>query len=519
MAGIIYRKFKSVVCVMFAVLCCFFIAAFHTQAEENEEQNIAAPELVGAKAVNASTIRVSWKSADENNGCYVIYRKSGKSDYNIHNIVLAKDKTNYSYLDTTVVNGTNYTYTVAYVPAESFVTIGYQSGMYSSSTGAFSASVHIDSDIDTDKKAALYLICTEDEVVKKYSTKPDDLTVDFYWDYEDRENAPTFTPYVLYEEGWSGYDTAGVSAKTTLAKTTVTTTKLVATGKIRINWKKSKGATGYVVYKRAKGNKTWMKLAVIEGDSQLYCYDDSVAAGKTYYYTVKAYVEAGGVKKYAAYDKTGTKAYYKSVKIKTKSGDYSVGSVYGPKLSNKQLSEVKKVVDSFCKEYITSDMTQVEKVLTAQLYMMSNCIYAADWSKNGANTAWGSLVYKNSYGYHEAQCSGFARGFKALCDGMGIPCRYVHANSKSANPSHQWNEVKIGNKWYIVDPQCNATSGGLFYFLCSGTTYKSESGMAWDTSQYPKVSSADYSREKIGQALNGYKIQQVMKKCKLSYGS
>ena len=308
-----------------------------------------------------------------------------------------------------------------------------------------------------------------------------------------------------------------VVEEVTIPKTTVTKIKLVATGKVRIDWKKSKGATGYVVCRRAKGSKTWKKIATVEGESQLYCYDDSVAARKTYYYTVKAYVETDGVKNYADYDNKGVKAYYKSVKVSAKKGDYSVGSVYGPKLSSKQLSQVKKVVNSFCEEYITSDMTQVEKVMAAQLYMMSNCEYAADWSKNGANTAWGSLVYKNSYGYHEAQCSGFARGFKALCDGMGVPCRYVHANSKSANPSHQWNEVKIGGKWYIVDPQGNASSGALIFFLCSSGTYQSMTFMSWDTGKYPKVSTTNYSNEKIGKAFYGYKMQQVMKKCKLSY--
>ena len=141
-----------------------------------------------------------------------------------------------------------------------------------------------------------------------------------------------------------------------------------------------------------------------------------------------------------------------------------------------------------------------------------NCTYAASWAQNGANTAWGALVYKNSKGYHEAQCSGYSRGFKALCDGMGVPCRYVHANSKSYNPSHQWNEVRIGKKWYIIDPQCNANYGVFSYFLCSGKTYTSQSGMKWDTSKYPKVASKDYSRDKIIKVYNGYKITRVCKK-------
>lgn len=100
------------------------------------------------------------------------------------------------------------------------------------------------------------------------------------------------------------------------------------------------------------------------------------------------------------------------------------------------------------------------------------------WQYNEANSAWGALIYG------EAQCSGYARAMKALCDSMGVPCYYVHANSKSANPSHQWNEVKVGGKWYILDPQ-----GG--FFLVSAKTYKSLTGMRWNENEYPKCTS-DY---------------------------
>ena len=80
---------------------------------------------------------------------------------------------------------------------------------------------------------------------------------------------------------------------------------------------------------------------------------------------------------------------------------------------------------------------------------------------------------------------------KALCDAMGIPCYYVHANAQSANPSHQWNQVKVGGKWYIVDVQGD-DSGDIFgmgisynYFLVSADTYRSLTGMRWDTAGLP----------------------------------
>ena len=283
---------------------------------------------------------------------------------------------------------------------------------------------------------------------------------------------------------------------------------IVANKKARIDWTKSVGADGYILYRRSTDTNKWTKIATLYGESQTYGYDPKVEK-KTYYYTVKAFKKVDGKNVYADIDEKGFKVSFKKNTVASVTGDYKSSSVYGPKLNAKQLSQVKTAVQKFCDSYITSDMSDLEKVIAAQLYMARTCIYAPDWSKNGANTAWGALVYKDSDGYHEAQCSGFARGMKALCDGMGVDCRYVHANAKASNPSHQWVEIKMDKKWYIVDPQCNATSGFLALFLCSGETYTELTGMTWDKGSYPAVSGKDYSYEKIEAACNGYKITKV----------
>ncbi len=165
-------------------------------------------------------------------------------------------------------------------------------------------------------------------------------------------------------------------------------------------------------------------------------------------------------------------------------GDYSVGSVYGPKLNQTQLDQVADAVETFLATYDTASMDDYTKVLTAHDYLCSVCSYAPDWSQNGANTAWGALVY------HQAQCSGYARAMKALCDAMGVGCYYVHADENSINPSHQWNECCVNGNWYIVDVQCNDSSGFKAYFLVSDNTYAA-TGMSWDRSSVPSCPS-DY---------------------------
>lgn len=325
--------------------------------------------------------------------------------------------------------------------------------------------------------------------------------------YSVRDAEQSCDVYALLRGGWSDYSAKAVSAKAKLSASKVTGTKLVATGRVRVNFSRVKGADGYIIYRRTGSSSHWSKVAAVTGEKQLYCYDNKAKARTTYHYTVKAYVSRSGKKAYASYNKSGTKAYYSSVTVNPKSAKDT--SVYGPKLSSRKISQVKAAVKSFCTKYITSDMSTVEKLMTAQLYMAATCTYAATWTKNDANTAWGSLVYKNSRGIHEAQCSGYARGYKALCDGMGISCRYVHASSES----HQWVQVKVSGKWYIIDPTCN-TADNFWMFLICGKTYSAKWGreMKWNKSSLPAVSGTDYSWDKIEAAYNGYKMQLIKKK-------
>lgn len=171
----------------------------------------------------------------------------------------------------------------------------------------------------------------------------------------------------------------------------------------------------------------------------------------------------------------------------TISGDYKPGSVYGPKLSQKELDDVKAAVKTFMDENISATMSDYEKLGTAQEYLSDTCSYAASWAENQANTAWGALVY------HEAQCSGYARALKALCDGMGVECYYVHADKTASNPSHQFNIVKINGKAYIVDPQLNDTMGSYWpAFLVSESTYTGMTGVKWDHTGLPDCNNGDY---------------------------
>lgn len=167
-------------------------------------------------------------------------------------------------------------------------------------------------------------------------------------------------------------------------------------------------------------------------------------------------------------------------------GNYTPGTVYGPKLNQTELDQVAGVVSRFDASLPLAAMSDIDKVMAARDYLIQFCSYAPDWSKNRANTAWGALVYR------QAQCSGYARAMKALCDSIGVGCYYVHADANASNPSHQWNTVQIDGQWYILDVQGDDSSNFEAFFLLSDDSYASATGLSWDRSAVPACP-ADYT--------------------------
>lgn len=267
-----------------------------------------------------------------------------------------------------------------------------------------------------------------------------------------------------------------VSATVKLSAPVVTRCHSYNNKNVKLCWCCTPKAKGYQIYKYT--GKKWKRIKTINKKSTLTYTDKKVKEGKTYKYKIRSYSVVSGKKIYSSFSSVRKV----SLKRLTVHGDYKANSVYGPSLNSSQLMQVRRVVQSFKTNYIRKGMSEYDKALAAFLYLRSNCSYARRGLQyNNANNAWGALVY------NEAQCSGFARAMKALCDGVGVKCKYVHANSKAVNPSHQWNEIRINGKWYIVDAQ----SG---FFLAGSNTWKNMMGMRWNTKGPPKCSASDHKK-------------------------
>lgn len=228
---------------------------------------------------------------------------------------------------------------------------------------------------------------------------------------------------------------------------------------VTIKWNKQKGVKKYTIYRSLKKDKGYKKIATTK--NRIY-KNKKLKENKTYYYKIKG------------------KGYSNIVRKVRVRGNYKKGTVYGPYITAKQRAQVKNAVAKFVNTKIKPGMTSYEKVRVAHDYIVKKCKYAKRWDRNAANSAWGSLVYG------EAQCSGYARGFKALCDGMGVKCYYVHANNKAENPEHQWNIVKVGKRYYHIDVQANDSAGFDYIYLISDYMEKNFIGMEWDRKKFPK---------------------------------
>lgn len=276
-----------------------------------------------------------------------------------------------------------------------------------------------------------------------------------------------------YEEG--RWESNTVSGKTVLTAPGIIKCYAEAEGSAKLVWTPTEKAQGYILFRRS--GKSWKRIRVIKKGSIATFTDQKLQSGKSYRYKLRAYRKAGGKTVYSKY----SNSCIVTLKNPTVNGSYQPGSVYGSSLSSSELQEVRRTVQGFKDNYIRKSMSDYEKVWTAFSYIRANCRYAwKGWQYNNANTAWGALVYG------EAQCSGFARGMKALCDALGIDCRYVHADANASNPSHQWNQVKVGGKWYVLDAQ-----GGFFLV---GTDTWQKMGMSWNTSGLPACSKSDHKR-------------------------
>ncbi len=94
----------------------------------------------------------------------------------------------------------------------------------------------------------------------------------------------TVRPYHSSTKTWGSYKSSGAIMR--LVTPTLKSATSAKSG-ITLKWTQSKGATGYIVYRKTTGG--WSKVATVKGTSKVTYLDKTAKKGVTYKYTVRAY--------------------------------------------------------------------------------------------------------------------------------------------------------------------------------------------------------------------------------------
>lgn len=249
------------------------------------------------------SLKIKWSGLD-NVDYYEIWRDN-KDAYDYEKIDEVSDAT--SFIDDTVELGTRYYYLVR--PVFNDGTTGEYSKSISGVALAKTNFTKIEA--KSGKKVALtwkkvsqaegYLIYRKDSEDGKYNqigkvTSGKTLT------YTDtvKSNNKTYTYKIQAYNTNNGKQGVGAYSSTksakTLAKAKITGITSSNEEVLKISWKKVSGAKGYIISRSTSKNSGYKRIDTVTGKTSYS--DDTVKAGKTYYYKVEAYNVNSGTKGY-----------------------------------------------------------------------------------------------------------------------------------------------------------------------------------------------------------------------------
>ena len=244
-----------------------------------------APTLKSASA-GVNGITVTWNAVSGATK-YKVYRKSGSGSW-----AGLADVTGTSYVDTSVTEGTAYTYTVKAYNGSIWSDFDTK-GVSARAVAVFGAPVlkgasSADNGITVTWNAVSG--ATKYKVYRKSGSGSwvglADVTTTSYVDASVTEGVTyTYTVKAWNGSKWSSFDTTGVSVRAVavFGAPVLKGASASASG-ITVTWNAVSGATKYKVYRKT-GSGGWVGLADVTGTAYV---DASVTEGTAYTYTVKA---------------------------------------------------------------------------------------------------------------------------------------------------------------------------------------------------------------------------------------
>ena len=151
------------------------------------------------------------------------------------------------------------------------------------------------------------------------------------------------------------------------------------------------------------------------------------------------------------------------------------------------------------------NLSDYDKIREVHYWLVNNIEYDSNLEAEEPYSISGALTEG------KAVCEGYARAFKYIMDGLGIPCVLVSGtatNSSGLTESHAWNYVYLNDQWYAIDVTWDdpiIIGDGYIpddtmyqYFLKGRNTFLTthvEDGYLTDNSlefRFPELSASDY---------------------------
>ena len=144
---------------------------------------------------------------------------------------------------------------------------------------------------------------------------------------------------------------------------------------------------------------------------------------------------------------------------------YIVSAEKIPQMITKYESMMRTALD-----WVSADMTELEKAKALHDYVLVRCQYAYGSSSALRHTSYGALVDGS------AACDGYASLYWDLCTRAGLNCIRVN----SIPMMHGWNMVQVDGEWYHADLTWDDTGGyEVEYFLKSDEYFLEHGHHGW----------------------------------------
>ncbi len=416
-----------------------------------------APKLLSANSLDYNTIQVKWKATKGATGYRVYRKKAGEKSF-----TFLKNVKGTSYKDTTAKVGQEYYYTVkAYVNTTSNVGDFDKTGikgvalpkkpvLKTAESKDFNAikvtwkkvggasGYYIYRKADADKT---YKQIAEVSGNKTFTSTDLSATTGVKYQY-------TVCAYRNRSgKSYAGpYDSKGLTAAACTKAPTIKSSTSTSSSKLKINWSKVNGATGYNVYRRLEKDKTYKLLKTINGNGNVEFSDSGLQCGVKYYYRVNGFRTVDNKN----YEGLGSKDY--------------VG------LTNPAQPALKSA-KSLAYNTISIEWTKVDGATGYEIYRKTTGSY----SKIGTVTGQSTVTFKD-----EKATTGVKYQYtvKAVYVKNGIKRystdeNYIHGTAYPSNPnltsvtSVEYNAIEL--KWSKVD---GANGYKIYRKLPSDKNYK-----------------------------------------------